>query len=212
MHRQLALAVVACALALATQAHAETAKTSGIDPTSTTTKVDTLPVGEQEIGARLGFAAGGRVSPGGLALAGNYLYKLADRDWFDGAVGFSFGSGSAACFRDREDNRLCDHGLADGFGMYVAGGVRRFFAPKNEFAPYVRAGLAVRISSFSDDDVTGFVVPVWVGGGVRARVTDSVAIVGDALLELGGGTFNKGIGLEPHFSLAVMFGVEFKIK
>jgi len=195
-----------------------TTTTTTTTPTTTTTTAPTsvtkpsLPVSEQEIGARLGLGAGGRVSPGGVLVAGNYLYQLAQRDWFDASVGFSFGSSSAACFRDRQDNLLCDHGVADGFGMYLAGGVRRFFMAKKEFAPYVRAGLAVRLSSYSGDSVTGFVVPLWAGGGVRARVTDGVAVVGDAMIELGGGIFSKGVGLQPHFSLAVLGGVEFALK
>ena len=181
------------------------------DEAATTTAPAASLVAEQELGAQLGFAAGGRVSPGGLLVSGDYLYKLAERDWFDASVGFSFGGNAPACFRDRQDNRLCDHGIADGFGMYVSGGVRRFLAVNKKFVPYVRAGLALRLSSFSSDAVTGLVVPLFIGGGVRARVTDGVSVVGHALVELGGGTFNKGVGLEPHFSFAVLGGVEFAL-
>lgn len=203
MHRHLSTAVIVSLLLSAATAAAQEAATSAKAPAI---------AAEQELGARLGFIAGGRVSPGGLLVTGTYLYQLATKDWFDASVGFSFGSGSAACFRDRDFDLLCDHGLADGFGGYIAGGIRRFLAPKGDFVPYVRAGVAVRLSSYSADSVHGFVVPLWGGGGVRARVSEGISVVGDAVLELGGGVFNKGIGVEPHFAFAVLGGVEFAIK
>src|SRR5689334_16702460 len=48
-------------------------------------------ISDQNIGAELGLAAGGRVTPGGLRIAGHYLYQLNDVDWFDGSIGFTYG-------------------------------------------------------------------------------------------------------------------------
>ena len=44
------------------------------------TKSETPPdMSQQGIGAEIGAAIGGRVTPGGLRLAGHYLYQLSDR-------------------------------------------------------------------------------------------------------------------------------------
>src|SRR5262249_17522153 len=74
-------------------------------------------IGDQAISAEVGVAAGSRVTPGGLRIAGQYLYQLSDEDWFDGAASFTYGSASAACFRDRSNAVVCQHGLADGAGF-----------------------------------------------------------------------------------------------
>src|SRR3954470_8369402 len=81
---------------------------------------------DQAIGVSVGAATGGRVTAGGLRLAGHFLYQLSDRDWFDGTADFTFGGSSAACFRDRTNAFVCDHGLADGGSVEVEAGVRHF--------------------------------------------------------------------------------------
>jgi hypothetical protein len=183
-------------LALDATAHAETA---GED------------IGDQGIGVEAGLAAGRRVTPGGLRITGHYLYQLSSQDWFDGGASFTFGSGSAACFRDRANHYVCDHGLADGDGVEISATVRRYFAPQGMFRPFARAGLGVGIARFSSDDVTGLVIPLHAGGGVRAAVSHDVAIVGQAELELGFGAFNKSLGFEPQLGLAVVAGAEFRL-
>jgi hypothetical protein len=172
---------------------------------------DDAPAGNQELGARLGLGIGGRVSPGGLMIAGNYLYRLSDLDWFDGGVGFSFGSGAADCFHDRGDDLVCDHGALDGVAADVYAGIRRFFPGRGQFTPYAHGGVALRVASFAGDEVRGVVAPLWIGGGVRARVHETVSVGGGAMLLVGAGWFNRGLGIEPQASLAISAGVEFVI-
>ncbi|MEO7735722.1 MAG: hypothetical protein ABIY55_32505 [Kofleriaceae bacterium] len=169
-------------------------------------------VGDQAISAQLGLATGARATPGGLRIAGHYLYQLAERDWFDGIANFTFGGSRAACFRDRADKVVCNHGLADGAGVEVVGGVRRMFAPQGAFRPYARLGVGLGLARFADDDVSGFTIEAHAGGGVRVKVAPSIAIVGEADLALGFGSFNRALGTEPQVSLAVTAGVEFRLR
>jgi hypothetical protein len=163
-------------------------------------------VGDREISAELGIASGSRVTPGGLRVGGHLLYELSDTDWFDGEVAFTFGSGQAACFRDRSNTFVCEHGALDGFAGELGGGVRRFLSASQGFRPYVRAGLAARVLRFDDDGVTGFAIPISAGAGLRVRVSDSVAIGGEAALELGPGWLGHGLGaqLERGFAIGAL--------
>lgn len=196
----------ACALGLAPGA----AAAQDEEPTSEVeAEVPEPPESTQRIGGQLGLEGGGRTSPGGFAIGGSYIYRLTETDWLDGGVSFTFGSASAACFRDRDDQVLCDHGLLKGFAAEVSAGVRRDFAGQDRFTPFARVGLAVRLVSFGDDDVKGAAVPVVVGGGVRAQVADRIAVVGGATLRAGIGILSGDVGVEPHASLAIHFGVEF---
>ena len=169
-------------------------------------------IGDQAISAQLGLATGARATPGGLRIAGHYLYQLAEHDWFDGIASFTFGSSRAACFRDRSDRVVCSHGLADGAGVEVVGGVRRMFAPQGAFRPYARVGVGLGLARFADDSVSGFTINAHGGGGVRVKVAPSIAVVGEADLALGLGSFNRGVGSEPQVSLAVTAGVEFRLR
>jgi len=169
-------------------------------------------VGDQAIGADIGAAGGGRDTAGGARVSGHYLYQLSDTDWFDGTASFTFGGGSAACFRDRMNAFVCEHGIADGRGVEVAATVRRYFNAQGDFRPFARAGIGVGIENFGDDSVTGLAIPLHVGGGVRATVAESIAIVGQADLAFGFGVFNKSLGLEPQLGLAVTAGAEFKLQ
>jgi hypothetical protein len=168
-----------------------------------------VPGDSQEIGATLGFEAGGRTTPGGFVVSGSYLYQLSDLDWFETGIGFTFGGGDAACFRDREDVVRCDHGIASGFAGEISAGLRRYFAGQGAFTPYLRAGLAVRMVAFPDDDLRGVAVPLVAGGGVRARVADHVVVNTSAGLRAGIGVFGRGVDLEPQLSMAIGVGVEF---
>jgi hypothetical protein len=163
------------------------------------------------VGGYAGLAAGGRTTPGGLAIAGSYLTRLTEVDWFDASASFTFGGGGAACFRDRDDSVLCDHGLLRGFAAEVAGAVRQELAGKGSFRPFLKLGLALRLVSFPDDDVRGVAVPLLAGGGVRARVAPHVQVVGAAELRLGIARMGRGVGVEPHLALAVLAGVEFEL-
>jgi hypothetical protein len=166
---------------------------------------------EQELGASLGVEAGGRVTPGGVHLLGNYLYQLSDEDWFDSGLSISIGGGTPGCFRDRDDDVLCDHGITRGFAAEGFAGARRFFPGQGVFSPYLRAALGVRLVSFRGDDVMGFALPLQLGGGIRARVADGVAVVAGSELRLGVGWFDRSLGAEPQISLAVHAGAEFAL-
>jgi hypothetical protein len=168
-------------------------------------------IGDREISAVVGAASGSRTTPGGFRVGGRFLYQLSDQDWFDGAVAFTFGSGTAACFRDRSDTFVCDHGLADGFSGELGAGIRRFFAGNGGFRPYARLGVAARVIRFGADDVTGFAIPIEAGGGVRVRVADDVAVGGEASLEIGPGWLGHGLGAQLERGFAIGALVEIRL-
>ena len=168
---------------------------------------------DQGLGAEIGIAGGGRVTPGGLRLSGHYFYQLSSQDWFDGTASFTFGSSDAACFRDRMDYVVCDHGFLDGRAFEGIAQVRRYFTEqgKGKFVPFVRLGVGVAVVRFGGDDVTGLAIPLHAGGGVRAAVSDGVAVAAQADLTAGIGRFGRGMGNEPQFGIAVTAGAEFKL-
>ncbi len=196
--------LIALALAVAPAASAE--------PVASTTKSLADEIGEQAIGVELGAAAGGRDTAGGARLTGHYLYQLSDQDWFDGAASFTFGSGAAACFRDRMNNYICEHGPTDGTGAEISASVRRFFASQGAFLPFARAGIGIGVVRFADDNLTGLVIPLHVGGGIRASVADAIAVTAQAELEVGFGAFGRGLGLEPQLGASVVAGAEFRLQ
>lgn len=170
-------------------------------------------VGDRELGVALGAAVGaGDVTPGGLRLAGSYLYQLSDLDWFDGSVAFVFGAGGAECFRDRADEIVCDHGSTDGVATDGIAGVRRFFAGQGAFRPWLRAAVGLRVVRFGDDEMTGVGLYLAPSAGVRARVDDRVAIGGHATAELGGGWFSRAYGAAPQLGFGVGMSVEFALE
>jgi opacity protein-like surface antigen len=169
-------------------------------------------VGDQAISAELGLAGGGRVTPGGLRLAGQFLYQLSDDDWFDGGASFTFGSGSPACFRDRMDKVICSHGLADGAGIELTASVRRMFTPQGAFHPFARVGVGIGVVRFDRDDVTGITIPAHAGGGVRVAVSHTIAIIAEADLQLGFSSLTRNIGTQPQFGLAIGAGAEFRLR
>lgn len=172
---------------------------------------------DQAIGVNVGIVTGSRVTAGGLRVDGHYLYQLADADWFDGTASFTFGGGDAACFRDRMNDFICDHGLADGKAVEVSAMVRHFLSERRrasvgssgEFWPFVRAGVGARIVRFSDDEVTGFAIPLHAGAGLRVSLTEGLALTALAELELGFGWFNQSLGFEPQLGAAISAGAEF---
>ena len=115
--------VLALVVAGESAAHAEMPMDPAPDvQTSSSAPAD---MSDQGLGASIGVVAGGRTTPGGLVVAGHYLYQLSDQDWFDGIAAFTFGGGDAACFRDRMNTFLCDHSLADGNELELAATVDR---------------------------------------------------------------------------------------
>jgi hypothetical protein len=166
---------------------------------------------DQGVGASIGLAGGGRTTPGGLRITGHYLYQMSAQDWFDGTAQFTFGSGDAACFRDRMDDTICQHGLVDGVSAEIGANVRHFLGGRGEFWPYVRLGVGIALVRFGDDDVTGLAIPFHGGGGFRVAVADGIAVVVEAALDLGFGRFSSGLGLEPQLGGSVMAGAEFRL-
>lgn len=169
-------------------------------------------LGDQGISVVLGMASGGRVTPGGLRVAGHYLYQLSDRDWFDGAASFVFGSGDAACFRDREDEVVCRHGLTGGTGIEISGRIRRMLSRRGMFQPFLHGGIGLGLAQFSDDELTGFMVPLHVGGGLRVHVSRSIALLFHDEVTLGVGFYGRGLGAEPLYGFAISLGAEFRLQ
>ncbi len=171
--------------------------------------VDVAPVADRELGAVLGLALGGRVTPGGLRVEGHYLYQLSDADWFDGRVAFTIGGGPPACYRDRDDEVVCEHDKLDGVAIELGAGIRRWLTAQQGFAPWVSAGVALRYVRFGGDDVAGVALPVSAAAGVRARVTDRLAVGGHAALEVGPALLGRGLGLQPQIGAVVGATIEF---
>jgi hypothetical protein len=169
-------------------------------------------IGDQVLGGAIGLAAGGRTTAGGLRITGHYLYQLAEQDWFDGIASFTFGGGDPACFRDRGDDLVCDHGLAAGGAIEIAAGVRRMFAPQGRFRPFARVAVGAALVRFGGDDVIGVALAGHAGGGLRASVSPGIAIVALADAMLGLGTFSRGVGGEPQLGLAITAGAEVRIR
>jgi len=169
-------------------------------------------LGDQVISVEAGLASGGRVTPGGLRINGHYLYQLSERDWFDGTASFTFGSGRGGCFRDRQDAVICKHGLSDGTGVEISARIRRMLTPRGVFHPFAQIGLGVGLARFSDDDVSGVTFPLHAGGGVRVAVAPTIAVVVEDELELGIGSFGRGLGIQPQVSFGITAGVEFQLR
>lgn len=169
-------------------------------------------MGDQDISAQLGLATGNHITPGGLRIAGHYLYQLSERDWFDGMAAFTIGSGKAACFRDRENSLVCDHGLTDGTGVEVSASIRRMFTAQGQFRPFAKVGIGIGGAHFSGDSVSGLMIPLHGGGGVRVKVSPSVAVVTEAEVTLGFGDFNHGLGSQLQLGLAITAGAEFRLR
>ena len=105
MRRKLVISL----LLAASTAHADAELVAGTEDAP-----DQDEIGDQAIGAEVGVAGGGNVTPGGLRIAGHYLYQMSQTDWFDGTASFTHGGGDAQCFRDRMDTFQCGHGFTDG--------------------------------------------------------------------------------------------------
>ena len=174
-------------------------------------------VAEQEIGARLGtrFAVGS-VTPGGVQVGGVFLQRMAERSWFDGAASFTFGADDSACTLDGaagSGSLTCSHGIVDGFGFQLAlGGRWRLRQRRGGLEPYVRAGLALEVAYFGEDQLTGAALPLWGGLGGRFRVADGVAVGGELLLFGGPAVYDRGLGTGwTTAGMIVQAGVDFAL-
>ncbi|MFN0246983.1 MAG: hypothetical protein ACKV2T_08735 [Kofleriaceae bacterium] len=200
MRRTLGVAVLFTSSFVAAEPAGEVASSTELAPS------------DQGIGAAIGVAAGGSVTPGGLRVAGHYLYQLSSQDWFDGVASFTYGGDTANCFRDRMSTTMCEHGFTAGSGVEIAATVRRMFRPQGVFQPFARLGVGIAIARFAADDVFGLGIPVHAGGGVRARVAPSVSIVAQAELTLGIGAYTQDLGAEPLVGMAMTAGAEFDLR
>jgi hypothetical protein len=207
MRRALIRAVIALVLGGGATAMAETPPAPTPTPGGPTLDDDV----DQMVGGLVGIAAGGRTTPGGLVLGGSHLYRLSDLDWLQSSVSFTLGGGGAACFRDRDDQRICDHEALDGFAGELGVGVRHQLTTHARMTPFFALGVAVRVVSYPDDDMIGIAFPLVGGGGVRARVAPHVQVVGGGELRAGYAHYGDGIDGEPQISLTVFGGLEFEL-
>ncbi|HVV86417.1 MAG TPA: hypothetical protein VHE35_25345 [Kofleriaceae bacterium] len=137
------------------------------------------------LAAEVGMSAGGVTTPGGLRVAGHYLYRLADHDWFDSSLAFTFGSHGDACASasPAADAMPCDRHVTDGFAGDLSMGLRRELAPRRGFTPWLRAAAFARALRF--DDVGGVAAGGELGAGVRAPIARDLALVAGANAFLG---------------------------
>ena len=182
------------------------------DPSIAAPAAPAQAMGDQLISAEAGAVGGGRVTPGGLRVAGHYLYQLSEVDWFDGMAAFTFGSGQGACFRDRQDAVICKHGSTDGTGVEIAARIRRMLTRHGVFQPFAQGGVGLGLVRFSDDELSGFTIPLHAGGGVRAEVAPMISLVMEDELEFGFGVVGRGLGFEPQLAFAITLGLEFQLR
>lgn len=205
MSRLTALASVLVCVA-ADAAHAQE-----ITDASTAEGVAPGDLSDQAIGGSIGLAGGGRTTAGGFRIAGHYLYRMSEQDWFDGTAQFTFGSGAGACFRDRRDDVICQHGLLDGASAAIGANVRHFLGGRGEFWPYLRGGVGLALVRFGGDDVTGLAIPLHLGAGFRVTVSEGIAVTTEAGIDVGIGRFRNGLGVEPQLGGSVTAGAEFNL-
>lgn len=167
---------------------------------------------DRELGGTLAVAIGGMNTPGGLRLGADYLYQMSETDWFDGGLVLTGAPGEPTCFRDRMDVLICDHGGADGASVDLFAGIRRYAGGQGQFRPWVRPGAAIRLVRYADDDLTGLAVIGQAAAGVRARITDLIAVGGMAAIEAGAGIFNRGLGVELQLGLVIGVTVDFGLR
>lgn len=86
------------------------------------------------------------------------------------------------------------------------------FPAQGEFRPFARLGLGLGVARFSQDDLTGVTFRLHGGGGVRVAVMPSFALVAEGDLELGFGSFGRGLGSQPQLGLVITAGGEFRLR
>ncbi len=164
------------------------------------------------LAADLGASGGGGTTPGGMRLGGRYLYRMADQDWFDGGVAFTFGAPATGCGRIPPDGMTCDHGIADGFAGDLTLGLRRELRGQGAFTPFVRGGVFGRVLRFAADDVSGAAAGVDIGAGVAARVGKDLALVGSGGAFAGRAWLGGGVGGTGQLGMIVTIGAELRMR
>lgn len=163
------------------------------------------------LAAEVGAVGGGGATPGGMRVGGRYLYRLAEHDWFDGGIVFTFGRGTAGCGATGPDAMTCDHGVADGFAGDLSLGVRRDLGGQAGFVPFARVALFGRVLRFASDDVTGAAAGGEVGVGLRAAVRPDLALVGGATA-FAGMAHLSDVGAAGQLGLAIAAAAEFRMR
>ena len=149
------------------------------------------------------------MTPGGLLVTGNYMYRLNGFDWFESEAEFVYGGGGRGCAGEPAETLQCDHGLATGTAMAFTVGLRRFLKAQGRFDPYFRLGLSLRRISFAADELRGIAFPIVFGGGVRTKVHPTTSVVVGGVVQFGPAWFNRGLGVEPQVALLLVGGAEF---
>lgn len=164
------------------------------------------------LAAELGASGGGGATPGGMRVGGRYLYRLADRDWFDGGMAFTFGRSGTGCGPVGPGAMSCEHGVADGFAGDLSLGVRRELPGATGFVPFARVALFGRVLRFATDDVTGAAAGGELGLGLRADLRPDLAVVGAASAFAGLAHLSDGVGGAGQLGLTVGAAAEFRMR
>ena len=191
--------------ATATVARAEDAGTTAAGPAGD----DDVQVG---LAGEIGAVGGGGSTPGGLRVGGRYLYRLADRDWFDGGVAFTFGQPAAGCGRVPPAGMSCDHGVADGFAGDLSLGLRRELPGQKGFTPFVRGGGFARVLRLEEDDVGGAALGLELGAGVAAAVGRDVRVHGAVGGFAGTAWLGGDLGRAGQLGMTVNVGAELRLR
>ncbi len=134
------------------------------------------------LAADVGLSGGGVTTPGGLRFGGHYLYRLADHDWFDSGLAFTFGGRGDACavttMAGAGAAMPCTRDVTDGFAGDLSLGLRRELRPRRGFTPWVRLAGFARVLRFND--VAGVAAGGELGLGVRAPINPQLAVVAGA--------------------------------
>ena len=166
-------------------------------------------VADEELGARIGASLNlAGIGPGGFYITGNWLYRLTSGLWFDARAGFSIGNSDSNCTIG-VGPASCNSAVTSGFGVDILGGVRWFAPASGKLVPWLGGGTGFLYANFSGDHLSGFGLPFWVAGGVRARVSDAIAIGGEALFVFGPVRYESPIFGKAFANLHIMFGVDF---
>jgi hypothetical protein len=169
-------------------------------------------VADQELGARVGLGLNlAGVGPGGLYLAGTWLYRLTSGIWFDGRAGFTIGGGGSNCSFPATGASHCDSAVVSGFGAELLAGVRWFLPSSGPLQPWIGGGIGGLYANFSGDNLGGVGLPFWAAGGVRARVSANIALGGEALLSAGPIRYEAPIRGQGFANLHVIFGIDFAL-
>lgn len=168
------------------------------------------------LAADIGLSGGGVTTPGGLRFGGHYLYRLADHDWFDSGLAFTFGGHGDACglplARAPVDGAplSCARDVTDGFAADLALGVRRELRPRRGFTPFVRLAGFARVLRF--EDTAGVAAGGELGAGVRAPITPQLAVVAAANGFLGVAHLDGPTADRRQLGLTVTVGAEIAMR